>query len=115
MRKTIYMRATVYIPAQNKSYIFDVNGVYDAVWKFTEYLLDKGCEIIAVGDDETFIDCNCGTDTPMDGKMHKISEQEGRPQQFEERYNDNRIYNAVMVGHCGYIPNRNHSIDGGAL
>lgn len=115
MRKTIYMRATVYIPAQNKSYIFDVNGMFDAVWKFTEYLLDKGCEIVAIGDDDTFIDCNCGKDAILSGKVHKVSEQEGRPQQFEERHTDNRIYNAVMVGRCGYIPNRNYSIDGGAL
>ena len=115
MREKIYIRATVYIPAQNKSYIFDVNGVYDAVWKFTEYLLDKGCQIVAISDEDTFLDCNCGMDAPMDGKMHKISEQEGRPQPFEERYHDNRIYNAVMVGHCGYIPNRFNSIDGGAV
>lgn len=113
MRESIYMRATVYIPTQDKSFIFDAYGMFDAVWKFTEYLLDKGCEIIAVGDDETFIDCNCGMDTPLDGKMHIISQQEGKPKQFEERYHDNRIYNAVMVGRCGYIPNRNHSIDGG--
>ena len=115
MRENIYMRATVYIPKKNTSYILDVKGMFDAVWKFTEYLLDRDCKIIAIGDETTFIDCNCGMNAICDGKVHMVSQQEGMPQQFEERYSDNRIYNAVMVGHCGYIPNRNHSIDGGAL
>ena len=115
MKENVYMRATVYIPAQNKSYIFDANGLFDEVWQFTLFLLNKGCEVIASGDEDTFIDCNCGRDATPNGKLHKVSEQEGRPQQFEERHTDNRIYNAVMVGRCGYIPYRFNSIDGGAL
>ena len=51
---TNYFRITVYHPVEDFSAIIDSYGMFDKLWQFSAYLVEKGFKIIAVGNDEQF-------------------------------------------------------------
>ena len=53
-----YFRITVYHPVEDFSAIIDSYGMFDKLWQFSAYLVEKGFKIIAVGNDEQFSDGN---------------------------------------------------------
>ncbi|NCA67730.1 MAG: hypothetical protein EOM87_06680 [Clostridia bacterium] len=55
---TKYFRISAYYPKEDISFIMDSNGRFEKLWQFSAYLVSKGCKILEVGTDETFIDIN---------------------------------------------------------
>lgn len=53
-----YFRITAYHPVEDFSAIIDSYGMFDKLWQFSAYLVEKGFKIIAVGNDEQFLDGN---------------------------------------------------------
>lgn len=53
-----YFRITAYHPVEDFSAIIDSYGLFDKLWQFSAYLVEKGFKIIAVGNDEQFLDGN---------------------------------------------------------
>ena len=53
-----YFRITAYHPVEDFSAIIDSYGMFDKLWQFSAYLVEKGFKIIAVGNDEQFSDGN---------------------------------------------------------
>ena len=51
-----YFRITAYNEKENISIIIDSNGMFDKLWKFSSFLIQKEFKIIEVGNDESFID-----------------------------------------------------------
>lgn len=49
-----YFRITAYHPAENISAIFDSNGMFEKLWQFSSFLIQKGFKIIEVGNEEKF-------------------------------------------------------------
>lgn len=47
-----YFRITGYYLKENVCFIADSNGRFQALWEFSAFLVSKGIEIIAVGQDE---------------------------------------------------------------
>lgn len=53
-----YFRITAYHPTENISVIIDSNGKFEKLWQFSSYLVQKGFNILEVGDDTKFLDIN---------------------------------------------------------
>ena len=49
-----YFRITAYHPTENLSVIMDSNGLFEKLWQFSSYLVQKGFKIIEVGNEEKF-------------------------------------------------------------
>ena len=49
-----YFRITAYHPTENLSVIMDSNGLFEKLWQFSAYLIQKGFKIIEVGNEEKF-------------------------------------------------------------
>ncbi len=53
-----YYRITAYHPEKNISVIMDSYGMFEKLWQFSAFMVQKGFKIIAVGNAETFTDGN---------------------------------------------------------
>lgn len=49
-----YYRITAYHPQEDLSVIIDSNGMFEKLWQFSSYLVQKGFKIVEVGNDEKF-------------------------------------------------------------
>ena len=107
---TKYFRITTYHPAEDMSAIFDSNGMFEKLWQFSSFLLQKGFKVLEVSSDEKFMDVNiekAETDT-----KHIIlrAHAKGKPENISYELNG-IAYRAVQVGEKIYIPDK----AGGAL
>ena len=65
-----YYRITAYHPEKNISVIMDSYGMFEKLWQFSSFLIQKGFDIIAVGKDENFTDGNIERQTePLPDKI----------------------------------------------
>ncbi len=55
---TNYFRITAYHPEKNISVIMDSYGMFEKLWQFSSFMVQKGFKVLAVGNDETFDDGN---------------------------------------------------------
>lgn len=53
-----YYRITAYHPEKNISVIMDSYGMFEKLWQFSAFLVEKGFDIIAVGKEDNFTDGN---------------------------------------------------------
>ena len=53
-----YFRVTAYHKQANVSMIIDSNGYFDALWKLSALLVEKGFDILEVGKSDTFSNGN---------------------------------------------------------
>lgn len=49
-----YFRITGYYPAQNVCFIADSNGLFKEIWQFSSTLIEKGVQVLEVGDTRKF-------------------------------------------------------------
>ena len=57
-----YFRITAYHPEKNVSVIMDSYGMFEKLWQFSSFMVQKGFKVLAVGNDEIFDDGNIGKD-----------------------------------------------------
>lgn len=100
-----YFRITGYNEKDNYCFIVDSNGMFEELWQFSSYLIQKGLKIIEVSKIENMIDVNIK-------KAEKDSEHiilraiaDGKPEYIEENINGT-TYKAVKVADKIYIPNK---------
>lgn len=53
-----YFRITAYHPSKNICAIFDSNGRFEKLWQFSSHLVQKGFQILAVGNESKFTEGN---------------------------------------------------------
>lgn len=103
---TNYFRITAYHEARDITSIFDSNGMFEKLWQFSSYLLQKGFKIIEVGNSDKFQDVNI---EPVEFDKDHISLRacsKGKPQYIDHTI-DGEIFKAVKVGDKIYIPDAN--------
>ena len=54
---TNYFRITAYHPEKDISVILDSNGVFEKLWMFSSYLVQRGFKILEVGANDNIIEC----------------------------------------------------------
>ena len=64
-----YFRITAYHPEENVSVIMDAYGMFEKLWQFSSFMVQKGFKIIAVSDDKSFA---CGTLAKVDEDTEHI-------------------------------------------
>ena len=53
-----YFRITAYHPQEDISVIMDSNGMFEKLWQFSSFMIQKGFKVLEVGTDEKFRDVN---------------------------------------------------------
>lgn len=65
-----YYRITAYYPEKNISVIMDSYGMFEKLWQFSAFLVEKGFNIIAVDKENNFTDGNIERQTePLPKKI----------------------------------------------
>ena len=102
-------RITGYNKKDDYSFILDSNGMFEKLWQFSSYLVQKGIEIVEVSKAENIININI---TPLqEDKEHFIlrATADGRPEYIEQNVNG-ITYKAIKVSDKMYIPNKEQII-----
>ena len=97
-----YFRITGYCPEHNFSFIVDSNGMFEKLWQFSSYLIQKGLKVLEVSNSEKFKDINI--EPIEEDKNHIIlrATAEGKPEYIDHLI-DGASYKAVKVGEKIYI------------
>lgn len=75
-----YYRITAYHTEKNISVIMDSYGMFEKLWQFSAFLVEKGFDIIAVGKEDNFTDGNIERQTePLPNKIILRACQAGKP------------------------------------
>ena len=89
-----YFRITAYNEKENISIIIDSNGMFDKLWKFSSFLIQKGFKIIEVGNDESFIDGNISRAKHHEDVIVLRAAQYGEPSYIDMELNGDK-YKAI--------------------
>jgi len=100
---TKYFRITGYVPSEDFSFILDSNGMFEKLWQFSSYCIEKGIKIIEVSTDEQFKDINIPKVEEDSSHVILRATQNGKPQYIKQKIDDTE-YNAINVENKIYIP-----------
>ena len=100
-----YYRITGYCPENDFSFIVDSNGMFEKLWQFSAFLVEKGLDIIEVARLENVIDINI--DQVEEDKEHIIlrANADGKPEYVNHTI-DGITYRAIKVADKLYIVNK---------
>lgn len=83
-----YYRITAYHPEKDISVILDSNGMFEKLWKFSSYLVQKGFKILEVGANENIIESILPTIKEVSNKIMLRAIDNGKPKIQEITYQD---------------------------
>lgn len=100
-----YYRITGYCPENDFSFIVDSNGMFEKLWQFSAFLVEKGLDIIEVARLENVIDINI--DQVEEDKEHIIlrANADGKPEYVNHTIGG-ITYRAIKVADKLYIVNK---------
>jgi len=99
-----YFRITGYVPQDNYCFIIDSNGLYEKLWQFSSFLVQKGIKIVEVSNIDKIIDINIKPAKLDNNHIILRAIAKGEPEYINQTANGN-TYNAVKVADKIYIPN----------
>lgn len=100
-----YFRITGYCPEHDFSFIIDSNGMFEKLWQFSSFLIQKGLKVLEVSNSESFKDVNI---EPIEEDAKHIvlrATDEGNPEYIYQVI-DSVTYKAVKVADKTYVPNK---------
>ncbi len=101
-----YFRITGYYPKEDFCFIIDSNGMFEKLWQFSSYLIQKGLEVLEVSKLENLIDINIESIGEDKNNLILRAHAKGKPKYITQIING-VTYNAVKVADKIYIPNKN--------
>ena len=104
----MYYRITAYFPAENLSSIFDSNGMFEKLWQFSSYLIQRGFKVIEVSDETKFIDGNFDRAEAESDKFFIRAYANGQPEITTMEING-KVYPALKVDDKIYVPDKTRS------
>ena len=81
---TKYFRITGYHPQENYCFIMDSNGMFDMLWQFSSFLVQKGLKVLEVSTDEQFKDIDIKRAEENKNQMLLRANAKGQPQYSEK-------------------------------
>lgn len=102
---THYFRITAYHPTEDLSVIMDTNGMFEKLWQFSSFMVQKGFKILEVGTDEKFLDVNIEKAEPEPDKLILRATDKGKPIYLDCELNGVTI-RAVQVKDKIYVPEK---------
>ena len=109
MNNEKYFRITVYNKEEDFSCILDSNGMFEKLWQFSSYLVNKGFKVLEVSKIENIIDINIRPIEEDTEKMFLRANMDGKPKYIEQTI-DGVTYKAVQVADKIYIANKENVI-----
>ena len=100
-----YFRITGYNPEKDFSFIMDCNGMFDKMWKFSSYIIQKGLKVIEVSKEENMIDVNI-TKANLDNEHILLRANACGKPEIVHQVIDGVTYKAIKVADKIYIPNK---------
>ena len=100
-----YYRITGYCEKEDFCFIMDCYGMFEKLWQFSSYLLQKGLKVLEVGNDSKFIDGNIDRIDENAEKIFLRANADGKPEYVTQTING-VTYKAVKVADKIYIPDR---------
>lgn len=91
-----YFRITAYHPEKDMSVILDSNGMFEKLWQFSSYLVQKGFKILEVGANDNIIECTFPAIKEVSNKIILRAIDNGKPEIQEITYQD-RPCKAITV------------------
>ena len=100
-----YFRITGYDPKNDFSFIIDSNGMFEKLWQFSSYLIQKGLKVLEVSNSDQFLDFNI--EPIKEDTEHIIlrATAEGKPEYINKIVNGT-TYKAIKVNNKVYSPNK---------
>ena len=103
---TNYFRITGYYPKQDFCFIIDSNGMFEKLWQFSSYLIQKGLKVIEVNKLENIIDINIEPAEEDNNHIFLRATADGKPEYIDQIING-VIHKAIKVADRLYIANNN--------
>ena len=106
---TNYFRITGYNPEKDFSFIMDSNGMFEKMWQFSSYIIQKGLKVLEVSSDEKFIDINIEKANVDTQHIILRANATGRPEYIYHEING-ITYKAVKIANKIYIPDNTQTM-----
>lgn len=100
-----YFRITGYNPQEDYCFIMDVYGKFEKLWQFSSCLLQKGIQVLEVGDSDKFIDINFDKVNESSDKFILRATGKGKPTYKTVSLNGTE-QKAITVGDKSYVPQK---------
>ena len=100
-----YFRITGYNEKDNYCFIVDSNGMFEELWQFSSYLIQKGLKIIEVSKIENMIDVNIKKAEIDNEHIILRAISPSKPEYTSETINGT-TYKAIKVADKIYVPNK---------
>ena len=104
-----YFRITGYNPEKDFSFIMDCNGMFEKMWQFSSFIIQKGLKVLEVSSDEKFIDINIEKANVDAEHIILRANATGRPEYINHEING-VTYKAVKIANKIYIPDNSQTI-----
>lgn len=102
-----YFRITGYWPENDICFIIDSNGMFEKLWQFSSFLIQKGIKVIEASKEELMLDVNIKKVEYDSNHIFLRANSKGKPEYIKQNLNKT-IYKAIQVGDKIYIPNKNN-------
>ena len=106
---TNYFRITAYYEKEDLSMIIDSNGMFEKLWQFSSYIVQKGLKVLEISNADNFIDVN--TQLAEKDTQHVLlrAAHKGKPEYLAQTIND-KNYRAVRVNDMAYVPDKTKTV-----
>ena len=102
---TKYFRITGYHPQDNYCFIMDSNGMFEKMWQFSSFLVQKGLKVLEVSSDEQFKDIDIKRAEENKNQMILRANVKGKPE-YKDKIINGKTERVITVGGKSYIPKR---------
>ena len=83
-----YFRITAYHSEKDISVILDSNGMFEKLWQFSSYLVQKGFKILEVGANDNIIECTFPVTKEISSRIMLRAIDKGKPEIQEMTYQE---------------------------
>ena len=104
-----YYRIAVYHPTEDICAIMDSNGYFEKLWQFSSFLISKGFKIIAVNNNDTFLDVNFEKVYDVTSQIILRATAKGSPESITHTLSG-VTYKALKVNDKIYIPDKSEVV-----
>ena len=106
MEQNKYYRITAYYPQDDFSFIIDSNGMFEKLWQFSSYLIQKGLKVLEVNKLENIIDINIEPAEEDNNHIFFRATADGKPEYIDKIING-VTHKAIKVADRLYIAKNN--------
>ncbi len=106
---TNYFRITAYYEKEDLSMIIDSNGMFEKLWQFSSYIVQKGLKVLEISNSDNFIDVNTQL-AEIDTQHILLRAVHKGKLEYMTQMIDGKDYKAVKVNDIIYVPDKTKTV-----